>query len=76
LFQDDYSIAILANKGSLAREILGRIQYAYEYLPLWLQQGIIVWNKGNIELENKSKDCRICNISIWCSWWFLQLNFP
>jgi hypothetical protein len=55
LFQDDYSIAILANKGSLARDILGRIQYAYEYLPLWLQQGIIVWNKGNIELENKSK---------------------
>ena len=55
LFQDDYSIAILANKGALAREILGRIQYAYEYLPLWLQQGIIVWNKGNIELENKSK---------------------
>jgi len=55
LFQDDYSIAILANKGSLARDILGRIQYAYEYLPLWLQQGIITWNKGNIELENKSK---------------------
>ena len=55
LFQDDYSIAILANKGSLAREILGRVQYAYEYLPLWLQQGIITWNKGNIELENKSK---------------------
>jgi len=55
LFQDDYSIAILANKGSLAREILGRIQYAYEYLPIWMQQGIITWNKGNIELENKSK---------------------
>lgn len=55
LFQDDYSIAILANKGSLARDILSRIQYAYEYLPLWLQQGIITWNKGNIELENKSK---------------------
>jgi len=55
LFQENYSIAILANKGSLAREILGRIQYAYEYLPLWLQQGIKVWNKGNIELENGSK---------------------
>jgi hypothetical protein len=55
LFNDDYSIAILANKGSLAREILGRIQYAYEYLPLWMQQGIITWNKGNLELENKSK---------------------
>lgn len=55
LFQENYGIALLANKGSLAREILGRIQYAYEYLPKWLQQGIVVWNKGNIELENSSK---------------------
>lgn len=54
LFNIDYKVAILANKGSLAREILGRIQYAYEYLPLWLQQGIKTWNKGNIELENGS----------------------
>ena len=54
LFNIDYKVAILANKGALAREILGRIQYAYEYLPLWLQQGIKVWNKGNIELENGS----------------------
>jgi hypothetical protein len=54
LFNIDYKIAILANKGSLAREILGRIQYAYEYLPLWLQQGIKTWNKGNLELENGS----------------------
>ena len=55
LFNIDYKVAILANKGQLARDILGRLQYAYEYLPLWLQQGIITWNKGNIELENKSK---------------------
>jgi len=55
LFQEDYTIGILANKGALAREILGRLQKAYEYLPIWLQQGIIVWNKGNIELENGSK---------------------
>ena len=55
LFNEDYTIGILANKGSLAREILGRLQKAYEYLPLWLQQGILVWNKGNIELENGSK---------------------
>jgi len=54
IFNIDYKIAILANKGSLAREILGRIQYAYEYLPLWLQQGIKTWNKGNLELENGS----------------------
>jgi hypothetical protein len=68
LFQENYNIAILANKGSLAREILGRIQYAYEYLPLWLQQGIKVWNKGNIELENGSK------IFCWCSWRYIQSN--
>ena len=55
LFQDEYNIAILANKGSLAQEILSRLQKAYEYLPIWLQQGIIVWNKRNIELENGSK---------------------
>ena len=55
LFQEDYNIAILANKGQLAQEILSRIQKAYEYLPKWLQQGIIVWNKRNIELENGSK---------------------
>ena len=54
LFNIDYKVAILANKGSLAREILGRLQYAYEYVPIWLQQGIKVWNKGNIELENGS----------------------
>ena len=55
LFQEEYSIAILANKGQLAQEILSRIQKAYEFLPIWLQQGIIVWNKRNIELENGSK---------------------
>jgi hypothetical protein len=55
LFNPDYTIGILANKGSLAREILDRLTKAYEYLPIWLQQGIVVWNKGNIELENGSK---------------------
>ena len=55
LFNEEYTVGILANKGSLAREILGRLQKAYEYLPLWLQQGILVWNKGNLELENGSK---------------------
>jgi len=55
LFNPDYTIGILANKGQLAQEILSRLQKAYEYLPIWLQQGIIVWNKRNIELENGSK---------------------
>lgn len=55
IFHQNYSIAILANKLAQAREILSRIQLAYEHLPKWLQQGIVEWNKGNIELENGSK---------------------
>ena len=55
LFTDSQNIAVLANKGSLARDILAKYQLAYENLPMWLQQGIITWNKGNVELENGSK---------------------
>lgn len=55
LFNENFSIAILANKLSQAREILGRIQLAFEHLPKWLQQGVIEWNKGYIELANGSK---------------------
>jgi hypothetical protein len=54
LFNPNSNIAILANKSSTARDILGRLQLAYENLPRWLQQGVINWNKGSIELENKS----------------------
>lgn len=55
LFTDNYKIAILANKEKQSREILSRIQLAFEHLPRWLQQGVIQWNRGNIELENGSK---------------------
>lgn len=55
LFNESVNIAVLANKGSLARELLGRLQLAYEHLPAFLQQGVLVWNKGNLELENGSK---------------------
>lgn len=55
LFHDRYNVAILAHKMQQAREILSRIQLAYEHLPKWIQQGIVEWNKGNIELENGSK---------------------
>ena len=55
LFNQDTRMAILANKGSTARELMGRLQLAYEHLPMWLQQGVVVWNKGDIELENGSK---------------------
>jgi hypothetical protein len=55
LFTDTQNVAVLANKGSLARDILSKYQLAYENLPMFLQQGIVVWNKGNVELENGSK---------------------
>ena len=54
LFNPNSNIALLANKSSTARDILSRLQLAYENLPKWMQQGVINWNKGNIELENKS----------------------
>lgn len=55
LFNQNMNVAILANKQSTAIEILGRIKMAYEYLPKWLQQGVIEWNKGSIVLENGSR---------------------
>jgi len=55
LFQANKTIAIVANKDETAREVLSRYEFMYEYLPLWLQQGIKVWNKGDVELENGSK---------------------
>ena len=55
LFNPSVNIAVLANKSTTARDILSRLQLAYENLPKWMQQGIIAWNKGNIELENGSK---------------------
>jgi len=55
IFNDSVNIGILANKAATARELLGRLQLAYENLPMWLQQGVVVWNRGSIELENGSK---------------------
>jgi hypothetical protein len=55
LFNDNVNIGILANKLSTSRELLGRLQLAYENLPKWMQQGIVSWNKGSLELENGSK---------------------
>ena len=55
LFNPTVNIAILANKAAVARDLLGRLQLAYEQLPKWLQQGVMSWNKGSLELENGSK---------------------
>ena len=55
LFNANVNVAILANKAPTAREMLQRLQLSYENLPKWLQQGIVGWNKGSLELENGSK---------------------
>jgi len=55
IFNDNVNIGILANKAATARDLLGRLQLAYENLPSWMQQGIVAWNKGSMELENGSK---------------------
>ena len=55
LFNESVNVAILANKAATARDILSRLQLAYENLPKWLQQGIMSWNKGSLELENGSR---------------------
>lgn len=54
LFNDHKTVALLANKGDAAREILDRIKIAYEALPKWMQQGVVEWNKGSVEFENGS----------------------
>jgi hypothetical protein len=55
IFQTSKTVAILANKATAAREVLNRYQLMYENLPMWMQQGVTTWNKGDIELENGSK---------------------
>lgn len=55
LFNEEFSIGVLAHKHSQSREILARLQLAYEWIPSWMQQGIVEWNKGSITLENRSK---------------------
>lgn len=56
IFNRTKNVAILANSGDTAQEILKKIQDFYEFLPKWLQQGVVEWNKKSVEFENK---CRI-----------------
>ena len=55
LFNEFKTVAILANKGDAAKEVLDRVKIAYEALPKWMQQGVEEWNKFNIVLENGCK---------------------
>jgi len=55
IFHKNVSVAILANKAPTARDILGRIKLAYEYLPQWMQHGVVKWDMGSIQLDTGSK---------------------
>ena len=55
IFNDSVNIAILANKAQTAKDLLARLQLAYENLPKWMQQGVKIWNKASLELDNGSK---------------------
>ena len=76
IFNDSVNIGILANKAATARELLGRLATAYENLPKWMQQGIIAWNKGNIELENGSKILAAFYICECCPRHVVQYPLP
>lgn len=54
LFNNNKTAAILAYKSDAAMEVLSRYQLMYESIPLWMQQGIKTWNKGDVDLENGS----------------------
>ena len=55
IFRDNINVAILANKRETSFELMQKLQTSYENLPKWLQQGVLAWNKGSIELENGSR---------------------
>lgn len=52
LFSKDINIGIAANRGSMAREFLNNVKNIFVLLPIWLQQGIKIWNMGSILSEN------------------------
>jgi hypothetical protein len=55
IFHSEKTVAILANKGDTAIEIMDKVQFAYQYLPSWLQHGIKEWHKKSFVLENNSR---------------------
>lgn len=56
LFNDNKHCAVIANRNASAKEVLERIKFAYQRLPLWLQQGLKFdgWNATSIKLANGS----------------------
>lgn len=55
IFNRQFTVAILANKGEQSVEVLARIKAMYEELPLWMQPGVKKWNEKSIYMGNKSR---------------------
>ena len=55
IFHPEKTIAVLANKGATAREMLARVTLMLENLPFFLQPGCKALNKGSIEFSNNSR---------------------
>jgi len=55
VFHPEQTIAVMANKGATAREMLGRVTLMLENLPFWMQPGCKALNKGSIEFANNSR---------------------
>jgi hypothetical protein len=55
LFKEQINIGICANRGSTATDFLANVKNIYTCLPIWLQQGIKVWNVRRIEGENGTR---------------------
>ncbi len=57
IFNFDKTVLIAANKNTNAMEMISRIRYAYENLPMWLKPGIKEdgWNKHEVGFDNDSR---------------------
>ena len=54
LFHPEVTVAVLANKGAIAREMIARIVTMLESVPFFLQPGVKILNKGSIEFSKDS----------------------
>ena len=72
IFHTEKNVAILANKGATAREMLARVTLMLENLPYFLQPGTKALNKGSIEFSNNSKILASATSWIFYSWSIYQ----
>lgn len=54
-FKPDKVVLVASNKNSNAMEIMARITFAYEELPMWLKAGVKYGTKHSLEFDNGSK---------------------